>query len=42
MSAERIKTDKMDKTKISVRALDLYYGENHALKDVNMNIKERK
>ena len=31
----------MDKTKISVRALDLYYGENHALKDVNMNIKEK-
>ena len=41
MSAERIKTDKMDKTKISVRALDLYYGENHALKDVNMDIKEK-
>ena len=41
MSAERIKTDKMDKTKLSVRALDLYYGENHALKDVNMDIKEK-
>ena len=27
-------------TKITVRDLNLYYGENHALKDVNMNIRE--
>ena len=31
----------MDKTKIKVQNLNLYYGENHALKDVNMEIKER-
>lgn len=30
----------MDKTKISVRKLNLHYGTNHALKDVNMDIKE--
>ena len=29
------------KTKISVENLNLYYGENHALKDVSMNIKEK-
>ena len=28
----------MDKIKICVRDLNLYYGENHALKDVNMDI----
>ncbi len=28
------------KTKIKVRGLDLYYGQNHALKDINMDIKE--
>ena len=28
------------KVKIEVRDLNLYYGENHALKDVNMDIKE--
>ena len=28
------------KTKISARSLNLYYGENHALKDVNMDIQE--
>lgn len=27
--------------KISVEKLNLYYGENHALKDVDMNIKEK-
>lgn len=27
--------------KISVNRLNLYYGENHALKDVNMDIKEK-
>ena len=27
-------------TKIKVEHLDLYYGENHALKDVSMDIKE--
>lgn len=31
-----------NKTKITVRNLDLYYGEKQALKDVNMNIKEGK
>ena len=31
----------MINTKISVHDLNLYYGENHALKDVNMDIKER-
>ncbi len=31
-----------NKTKISVRDLDLYYGEKQALKDINMNIKEGK
>lgn len=30
----------MDKTKILVEDLHLYYGENHALKGVNMDIKE--
>lgn len=38
MSAERINF--MDKTKILVEELHLYYGENHALKGVNMDIKE--
>lgn len=37
MSAERINF--MDKTKILVEDLHLYYGENHALKGVNMDIK---
>ncbi|MCR5145140.1 MAG: phosphate ABC transporter ATP-binding protein PstB [Lachnospiraceae bacterium] len=30
----------MSKDKISVENLNLYYGTNHALKNVNMNIKE--
>lgn len=30
----------MSKAKISVQNLNLHYGENHALKDVNMEIKE--
>lgn len=30
----------MSKTKISVQNLNLHYGENHALKNVNMEIKE--
>ena len=30
----------MENTKMSVRDLNLYYGENHALKNVNMEIKE--
>ncbi len=38
MSAERINF--MNKTKILVEDLHLYYGENHALKGVNMDIKE--
>lgn len=29
------------KTKIQVRDLNLWYGENHALKNVNMDIKEK-
>ncbi len=29
----------MEKSKISVKALNLYYGSNHALKNVNMEIK---
>uniref|UniRef100_UPI0040570214 phosphate ABC transporter ATP-binding protein PstB n=1 Tax=Agathobacter sp. TaxID=2021311 RepID=UPI0040570214 len=28
-------------TKIKVRNLDLYYGDNHALKNINMDIKEK-
>ncbi len=31
----------MSRSKISVRRLNLYYGENHALKDVNMEIRDR-
>lgn len=30
----------MENSKISVRSLNLHYGDNHALKDVNMEIKE--
>ena len=29
----------MDKVKISAKNLNLYYGENHALKNINMDIK---
>ena len=29
----------MSDIKINVKNLDLYYGENHALKDVNMQIR---
>lgn len=29
----------MEKVKIGVNSLNLYYGENHALKDINMNIR---
>ena len=32
----------MNNIKISVRDLNLFYGENHALKDVNMDIREKK
>ncbi|MGN0436114.1 MAG: phosphate ABC transporter ATP-binding protein PstB [Wujia sp.] len=31
-----------NKVKLSVKDLNLYYGENHALKDVNMDIYEKK
>ena len=31
----------MQKDKLSIRKLNLYYGSNHALKDVDMNIKEK-
>lgn len=30
----------MDKTRIKVENLDLYYGDNHALKDISMDIME--
>ena len=30
----------MDNTRIKVENLDLYYGSNHALKDISMDIKE--
>ena len=30
----------MANIKISTKDLNLYYGENHALKDINMDIKE--
>ena len=30
----------MENSKISVRNLNLHYGDNHALKDVNMEIKD--
>nr|WP_318683340.1 phosphate ABC transporter ATP-binding protein PstB [uncultured Acetatifactor sp.] len=30
----------MEKSKISVKNLNLHYGDNHALKDVNMEIKD--
>ena len=32
----------MPKTKISTQHLDLYYGQNHALKDINLDIYEKK
>lgn len=32
----------MNRTKISVRNLNLHYGTNHALKNVNMEIREKK
>ena len=31
---------KKENSKIQVRNLNLYYGENHALKDIHMNIRE--
>ena len=31
----------MGDTKILVKNLNLFYGENHALKDVSMEIKEK-
>ena len=31
----------MGETKISVNDLNLYYGQNHALKNVSMEIKEK-
>ncbi len=31
----------MENIKISVKGLNLYYGENHALKDVSMDIREK-
>lgn len=32
--------ENMADSKISVQHLNLHYGENHALKDVNMEIRE--
>ncbi|RBP39205.1 phosphate ABC transporter ATP-binding protein PstB [Garciella nitratireducens] len=32
----------MERTKIKVKDLNLYYGEFHALKNINMDIKEKK
>ncbi|CEI71692.1 MULTISPECIES: phosphate ABC transporter ATP-binding protein PstB [Romboutsia] len=32
----------LNNTKISIKNLDLYYGNNQALKKINMNIEERK
>ena len=32
----------MENVKINASHLDLYYGSNHALKDVSMNIYENK
>ena len=29
----------MENTKISIHKLNLYYGQNHALKDIDMDIK---
>ncbi len=34
--------DNMPKVKISTQHLDLYYGQNHALKDINLDIYEKK
>ena len=31
----------MGETKISVKKLNLYYGKNHALKNISMEIKEK-
>lgn len=31
----------MENTKISTKKLNLYYGQNHALKDIDMNIREK-
>lgn len=31
----------MERIKLSVRDLNLYYGENHALKNINMDIREK-
>ena len=35
------KTEAMEKSKICVKALNLHYGANYALKNINMEIKER-
>lgn len=32
---------KMENSKISVKNLNLYYGKNHALKNVDMEIRDR-
>ena len=34
--------ENMPKVKISTQHLDLYYGQNHALKDINLDIYEKK
>ena len=32
----------LDNVKLSIKNLDLFYGENQALKDINIDIKENK
>ena len=31
----------MDKIKITTKNLNLFYGDNHALKNINMDIREK-
>lgn len=39
--ADMRKTEAMEKSKISVKDLNLHYGTNHALKNVSMEIRDR-
>jgi phosphate transport system ATP-binding protein len=41
MRAKRVMEENMIKDKICTKSLNLHYGTNHALKDVDMNIKEK-
>ena len=38
----RVQTDAVEKIKLSVRNLNFYYGKFHALKNINLEIPERK